>query len=469
MKKVVIAGTSSGVGKTTLSIGIMAALKNRGFHVAPFKVGPDYIDPGFHKFVTGAPSYNLDSWMLDEETVSYLFQRNMEDKDIGVVEGVMGLYDGYGGKRDQGSTAHIAKIIKAPTILIIDGQAMSSSAAALVLGYKMYDEELDIKAVIVNKVGGKAHYEIIKDVIERDVKVPCIGYLPSSLNVSLESRHLGLIPAEELISLEEKVDELVGIVEDCIDLDLLLTIADTGGDLECYENPFKLQTNIYHGLSIGIAKDKAFNFYYEDNLKVLRELGANIEYFSPLECKAIPENLDGIYIGGGFPEVFASKLEENREFKQSLKKALDRGLPAYAECGGLMYLTQGIENLEGKSHEMVGFFPTKSKMTEKLQRFGYVEVVTSSNISIKGHEFHRSIVEDKDGLKYKYVVQKRRDEELISTWECGLNRKNVLAGYPHVHFYSNPKFLMYLLDKCKEYQKNKGGLNDGNNFKCSKE
>lgn len=455
MNRVILAGTSSGVGKTTVSIGIMAALKRRGVKLAPFKVGPDYIDPGFHKFVTGTPSCNLDSWMLTEGTMKYLFKRNMEDKEIGIVEGVMGLYDGFGTAKDQGSTAHVAKLLSAPTILIIDGKAMSSSAAATVLGYKLYDQEINIKGVIVNKVSGKTHYELIKKVIEQDVKIPCLGYLPSNLNVSLKSRHLGLIPVEEISTMGEKIAELADIVEECIDLDLLIEISKTGGALEEVKNPFESLGNIAKGLTIGVAKDKAFSFYYEDNLKVLEELGVKKVYFSPLEDVEVPNDLDGIYLGGGFPEVFADELQRNMSFKKSLKLALQKGVPTYAECGGLMYLTEGIKDLEENFYDMVGFFPVKAEMTNSLQRFGYVEVTTKTNISIKAHEFHRSKVEAVSGIEYNYHVEKRRDGEVINSWNCGLMSKNVLAGYPHIHFYSNPDFLIQLIERCKEYKNEK--------------
>ncbi len=464
MDRIIIAGTSSGVGKTSISIGIMAALKRRGIKVAPFKVGPDYIDPGFHKFVTGTPSYNLDSWMLAEKTISYLFQRNMSDKDIGIVEGVMGLYDGYGTIKDQGSTAHIGKILKAPTILVIDGQAMSSSAAAMVLGYKLYDKSLDLKGVIVNKVSGKAHYEMIKDVIERDVQIPCLGYLPSNFNISLKSRHLGLIPPEEVSYLEKKISDLADMVEEYIDLNHLLQLAKKAEPLEHETVPFDSMENIGKGLTIGVARDKAFSFYYEDNLKLLEDLGVRLKYFSPIQDESIPEGIDGIYLGGGFPEVFAKGLQDNQKFRNSMKSALKKGMPTYAECGGLIYLTQGIEDLDGEFYDMVGFFPVKSKMTNSLQRFGYVEINTNTNITIKGHEFHRSLVEDKEELKYKYEVLKRRDGQIVNQWKCGLVKENVLAGYPHIHFYSNPEFLIYLLNRCKTYKyKKEECFSDGDN------
>ncbi|WP_353893880.1 cobyrinate a,c-diamide synthase [Proteinivorax hydrogeniformans] len=448
MKKLLISGTSSGVGKTTISLGVMAALTKRGLKVAPFKVGPDYIDPTFHNLATNNFSHNLDSWMMDENILTYLFYKNMKDKDISVIEGVMGLYDGAGGGTEQGSTAHVAKTLKVPTILVLDGQAMSTSAAAIVLGYKLYDKEVDLKGVIVNKVSGKAHYKMIKKAIEEKAKVPCLGYLPSFENVSLKSRHLGLVPAEETEKIEEKIAKVTDLIEEYIDLEALEKIAEVKDELSYAKNPILDYKGIAEGLTIGVAKDKAFSFYYQDNLNLLQELGAKLVYFSPLNDNKIPENVDGLYFGGGFPEVFAAKLKANVQFKQSLKSALQAGTPTYAECGGLMYLTEGIEDLQGNFHEMVGFFNTKSKMTKSLQRFGYVdvEVSTKPNLVIKGHEFHRSLIEDREGLNYFYNVVKSKGGDCKS-WRCGLVRKNTLAGYTHLHFYSNLAFLKFLLER----------------------
>ena len=453
MNRFIIAGTSSGVGKTTISLGIMAALTKRGKKVAPFKVGPDYIDPGYHAFVTGIPSINLDSWMLEKDTISYLFNRAVKNKDLGIIEGVMGLYDGFGTEKDQGSTAHIAKILKAPVILVIDAQAMSTSAAAVALGFKLYDQEIDIKGIIVNKVAGQAHYELIKETIERDTKIPCLGYLPSSLDITVKSRHLGLIPPEEISGLKEKVEELAVKIEQYINLDLLLEISEVAGEIELVSAVTESINRYESKLKIGIAKDKAFSFYYQDNLVLLEELGVELIYFSPLEDKELPQNLDGIYLGGGFPEVFAKQLEQNREFRTSLKNMLEKGLPAYAECGGLMYLTEGIEDLNGDFSEMVGFFPTVSKMNNSLQRFGYAEITTKSGISTKAHEFHRSSVEPNGEISYFYdCIKTRGDKKITNQWQCGLIKKNTLAGYPHIHFYSNLEFLKFLLDNCEKHK-----------------
>lgn len=451
MNRIVIAGTHSGCGKTTISLGIMAALTERGKRVAPFKVGPDYIDPGFHAFVTGNSSHNLDSWLLSEETVKFLFQRNMKNHDIGVIEGVMGLFDGFGTEKDQGSTAHVSKIINAPVILVIDAKAMASSAAAVALGFKLYDEGVSVKGIILNRVSGKSHYDLLKTAIERDTKIPCLGYLPSNFDISLNSRHLGLIPAEEVDSLKEKIKMLTQMIEQHIDLDIFEEIAASPPVPSNVKNPCDEIKGNGNGIKLGIARDKAFSFYYQDNLKLLEEIGVELIPFSPLYDKDIPDGIHGLYIGGGFPEIFAKELQDNAEFRNSIRKYLENGLPAYAECGGLMYLTESIEDMGGNNYNMVGFFPTKSKMTKRLQRFGYVEVHTESRVEIKGHEFHRSIIETKPELNYYYDVFKIRNKEIVDRWKEGLIKKNTVAGYPHIHFYSNLDFVMEFIGKCKKH------------------
>ncbi len=452
MNSIMIAGAASGVGKTTISLGIMAAFSNRGNRVVPFKVGPDYIDPGFHKFVTNNPSYNLDSWMIKEETLEYLFRRNLREGDIGIVEGVMGLYDGFGIDKDNGSSAHVSKILDIPVVLVINARGMSSSAAAMILGYKLYDTEVDIKGVILNQVSGEAHYELLKGVIERDVGVECLGYLPSNLDISLNSRHLGLIPAEEVDNLRKKTNELADLVERYVDLDKLEKISKYDNNIKDIKNPISRFNDRFKGLRIGVARDKAFSFYYEDNFKLMKELGIEIVEFSPLNDKDIPSNIDGLYMGGGFPEVFGNQLQENKMFRENLRRHLEEGLPAYAECGALMYLTEGITDLDGEYFEMVGFFHTSSKMTKRLQKFGYVEVDFDRTVKTKAHEFHRSLVKEDENSKYKYVVKKIRNGKVTSKWKCGLVKENTLAAYAHIHFYSNPEFIIDLLERCIDKQ-----------------
>lgn len=459
----ILAGTQSGVGKTTLSAGIMAALRKRGLQVQPFKVGPDYIDPAFHSFVTQNKSRNLDSWMLEQDHIIELFVKNAANKDIAVVEGVMGLYDGSGSNKDVGSTAHVAKIIKAPIILIINGKGISASAAAQVLGYKLYDPQVDIKGIIINNVSGDAHYNLLKESIERDTAIQCIGYLKPNADIQLKSRHLGLIPSAEVKDLEEKIDKIRAMVEETIDVDALLAIANQA---ESMDYVVTNEERRMESVNIGVAFDKAFNFYYEDNLDLLRDLGANLIFFSPINDGKLPEDLHGLYFGGGFPEVFAAQLEKNQTMRRDIKKMIEKGIPTYGECGGLMYLSDGITTLEGQRHEMVGIFHAEAKMTKRLQRFGYVHVnmekpcvLSNTYISTKAHEFHRSVIDEKEENEYVYRVNKIRNGKIVKSWKCGLKRYNALGAYAHIHFYSNKDIALNLIDNCRIY-KDRSSEND---------
>lgn len=455
MKRIMIAGAYSGVGKTTICAGIMAALTKRKINVAPFKTGPDYIDTAFHKFVTGNPSYNLDSWLLDEQTIRYLFNKNSNNKEIAIIEGVMGLYDGLGIEKDQGSSAYLSKILKSPVILVIDGRGISTSAAAQVMGYKNFDEDVNIQGVIVNNISGKKHYELIKDAIYKYTGIRCVGYLPQNKNISFESRHLGLVQAEEINDLKSKINQLSKMIEDNIDLDAILKISEDTTSIKTQNDKYSKYKNLYKGLRIGVARDKAFSFYYEDNLDLLKELGFELIFFSPITDDHLP-NVDGLYIGGGYPEVYAKELEKNLSFRKELKKKLENGMPAYAECGGLIYLTESVKDLNNNVYEMTGFLPAKSMMTNKLQRFGYVNVKNSDRINIEAHEFHRSLIEENDKLSYEYDVTKLKEGKVIKQWVCGVRKNNVLAGYPHIHFYSNIDFLLNYIDKY--IKKNRGVL-----------
>ncbi|MBN2040590.1 MAG: cobyrinate a,c-diamide synthase [Spirochaetes bacterium] len=436
MKAIVIAGIQSGTGKTTVSMAVMRCLKNRGRNVAPFKTGPDYIDPKFHKFITGNSSYNLDSWMLDENTLKYLFRKNSMNKDIAVAEGVMGLFDGSG-TDGTGSTAHLAKILGVPVVLVVNASGMSESAAAMVMGYRDYDRDVDLRGVIFNRVSGESHYSFLKKAVERDTGVKCLGYLAKNEEIKLRSRHLGLIPVEELDELEEQADALSVSAEETIDIDGIEEIAEIN-DPENNINGICFPEDAGKGLKIGMAMDEAFNFYYMDNLNLMKESGIDVVEFSPLNDEKLPENIDGLYIGGGFPEVFTEKIAANVSMREEIKQKALAGMPVYAECGGLMYLSTGIIPEDGKFYPAVDFFKCKTRMTKRLQRFGYIEVEYNGIIT-KAHEFHHTVLEDADETDFNYAYSVRninRGRE----WKCGLVKRNVLAGYPHIHFYSNPEF-----------------------------
>lgn len=451
MRKILIAGTNSGVGKTTISLGIMQALTKRNMKVQPYKVGPDYIDPSYHTFITNRYSRNLDSYMLDDEKIKYVFNKSSQDADISIVEGVMGLFDGIGIDLDNCTSSHTSKILKAPVILVINGKAMAASSAAMVLGYKQIDKDVNIKGVIVNNVKTKTHYEIIKQSIETYCDVEVLGYFPPNDEFSLDSRHLGLVPSVEIDCLKTKFDNLADEIEKYIDIDRILEISQTGEvesdfDLVPFIKENKLENKI-----IAIAYDKAFNFYYRENIELLKELGLNVKYFSPLEDKEVP-NCDYIYIGGGFPEIFAQELELNESMRKSIKKAHENNIPIYAECGGLMYLGEKLIDQENKECNMVGILRGYSEMTSSLKRFGYcygiskVETILSKKGEmIKGHEFHHSVFQTKEECAYK--MRKERDKKIVDEWEGGYSKNNTLATYLHTHFYNNLDCIKNFLEK----------------------
>ncbi|MBN2898047.1 MAG: cobyrinate a,c-diamide synthase [Clostridia bacterium] len=457
----VLAGTNSGVGKTTITLGLLNSFHRKGLHVQPFKSGPDYIDPAFHTFVTENTSRNLDAWLLSEESIRQLMVKSGEGKDISIVEGVMGFYDGHTVYRDKGSTAHLSKIIKAPVVLILNGSGISTSAAAIVHGFKSFDPDVDVSGVIINKVNSERHYEILKEAIEETTGVKCYGYLKKNPEVNLSSRHLGLIPSYEVTKLKEKIDLISDMMEESIDFDGLLALGQGAPDLSA---DTKALEGDFSGLRIGVPKDKAFNFYYQDNLDLLEKLGAKLICFSPMSDEKVPEALDGLYIGGGFPEVFAKELSENKAMRASIKDFIESERPVYAECGGLMYMCRQIVDLEGNAFPMVGVLNNESVMTGRLQHFGYVDItleadapIGSKGMTFRAHEFHRSKVLEMTEDATCYHVEKDKGNGEIKSWQCGYRYKNFLGGYAHVHFYNNLEIPVHFLEKCQGVKERNNG------------
>ncbi|MEG0250429.1 MAG: cobyrinate a,c-diamide synthase [Peptostreptococcus sp.] len=457
MKKILIAGTYSGVGKTTISLGLMKALSKRGKKVQPFKVGPDYIDPMYHRFVTGEWSRNLDSYMLDDEQIKFVFKNSSEGKDISVIEGVMGLYDGIGSEINKHSTSQMSKILKSPVILVIDGKGMGASAAAMVLGYKQLDKDVEIVGIIANNVRTKRHYNIIKDSIEKYCGIEVLGYLPPNEKVKVESRNLGLFPSNEIEGLEEKINIIAEGMEEHIDIDRIIELSESENISSSFElNMFSEDPEVRalaEGKTVAVAYDKAFNFYYADNIDLFKEIGANIITFSPINDKELPE-ADLIYIGGGFPEIFAKELEENISMRKSMKKAHDDGVAIYAECGGLMYLGDFLIDMDGNKYEMVGAISGHSEMKKGLKRFGYcIAVAKEDNLisykgqEMSGHEFHSS--EFYSDLDTAFDMKKIVEGEVVEEWEGGYYVNSTLASYLHIHFYNNLSMVCYLLSNVK--------------------
>ncbi len=434
MKGFMIAGVSSGIGKTTVSMGLMSLFEN----VSPFKVGPDYIDTTFHQFVTGNKSYNLDLFMMGEEEVKYSFYKH--HKGISIVEGVMGLYDGIDHSLDNNSSAHLARVLDLPVILIVSGGGKSTSIAAEVLGYKMLDSRVKIASVIINRTT-EAMYKHYKEAIEKYTGVECIGYLPKDESLSVSSRHLGLLQAEEIDGLREKSKHLKEILQKTIDVERLLEIAELG-EKDGIKNPFEELKDKYKGLKVGIAKDKAFSFYYNDNLELMEDLGMELIPFSPMSDKEIPE-VDLLYFGGGYPENYAKELSSNIEMIESIREYHQKGGKIYGECGGFMYLTSRIKLLDGKYFPMCDIIKCSVEMRDRLDisRFGYISLYDKEKTLGRGHEFHYSKISDIKDDSREYRAIKPNGKE----WACVFKEKNCRAGYPHIHFFKSLDYLYEII------------------------
>lgn len=452
----IVAGASSDVGKTTFTIGLMAAYKKRGLEIQGYKVGPDYIDPSYHTAITGRVSRNLDTWMTSEDTMKEIFHRGCEGVDLAIIEGVMGLYDGKNPLSNKNSSAEISMLLKTPVILIISARGIARSAAAIVFGYQNFCPELNIAGVIVNRVGSKKHFKLLKDVIEHECKVPVLGYLEKDSDIVMPARHLGLIPALERGELNPLFDRLADTFNETIDLDNLLEIAKKAPKLEYPKvDFFKKPEDELEEVNIAVAKDQAFNFYYPENIDLLEIAGAKIHYFSPLNDEKLPNNIDALYIGGGYPEEFAARLAENILLKKEIKHSIDNGLPTFAECGGYMYLAESIIDHEEKRYEMVGVIPAEVTMKYKLIALGYREITAlSDNLLLdkgekaRGHEFHYSTLESSnDEYPFAYEVSGLRGKSFD-----GYNKDNLLAGYTHLHFASNIHLVERYIKMAREYK-----------------
>ena len=424
--RLLIAGTGSGCGKTTASILLMAALKSRGLDVAPYKVGPDYIDPGFHQAVCGRPSYNLDTWLMGEGTLHRLLRH---PADIAVIEGVMGYYDGLDAETLRCSTWEAARLTRTPVLLVADASGGAASVAATVKGFQTLTPDSGIAGVLINRVSGPSHYALVERAVTYYTGLPCVGYLTKQQKIELPSRHLGLVTARETPDLLPRIEQAARQAAETLDIEKILAMAAKAPDLPEAPDP---PMPDYRGFRLGVALDEAFHFYYQDNLDALCRAGMELVFFSPLGDAHLPENLDGLYIGGGYPEVHAERLTANATMRAELRAALENGLPCYAECGGLMYLGRAIDGAE-----MVGFLPLCCHMTDRLQRFGYVTVTDQSGLAFPAHEFHHAVAESDGETVYTVRKASRPDK----TWRCGYEKKNTLAAFAHVYFGDRPDLI----------------------------
>lgn len=454
--RLVIAGTASNVGKTVLTAGLIAACRRRGLTVQSFKVGPDYIDPAYLAHVSGRPCRNLDSWMLGEGALRQVLAQGALGADLALIEGMMGLFDGRGDSKG-GSTAEVARIVKAPVVLVIDVANMAETAAAIALGFKSYTDSPKIAGVLLNNVGSDGHRRSVEDAIWETAKLPVLGALRKMPELDIPQRQLGLLPVTENKEWDRTIALLADNLERDVDLELLLRIARKAELVPLVpKKVFQGKPAGERDVKLAVAYDDAFNFYYPENLELLEEHGVEIVPFSPLEDSHVPADAVGLYLGGGFPEVFVEPLAKNHAMAESIQRAYRSGMPVYAECGGLMYLGRSLRTETGGRYQMVGVLPVDVEMDGQLHRFGYRQLFTleESILSPKGqfyrgHEFHWSrIVSQDGGLKPAYQMQNAEGD--VIGYE-GFVGPNLLASYVHLHFGQNPLLVDKFVQHCREY------------------
>jgi cobyrinic acid a,c-diamide synthase len=455
IKAIVIGGTKSGCGKTTVSLGLMAALMKRGLEVAPFKVGPDFIDPGHHSRITDAIGRNLDGWMLSKSVNLDIFAKGCQSSDIAVIEGVMGLYDGYDGNTEAGSTAQMAKWLGTPVILVVDAASMARSAAAIVMGFEQFDTGLEFAGVIFNNVGSQRHLQYLTAAIQDRVAMPCLGGILRDAKISIPERHLGLVTREDHPLDEQSIDRLADLIERSVDLDLLLNNLTEKTPTGTNHRRMPIQND--KTVRIGIARDNAFCFYYPDNLEMLESQGAELVFFSPLTDSHLPEDIDGLYFGGGYPELFGEKLAGNKTLNNRILEKSSDGMPIYGECGGFMYLCEELIDLNNTRYPMTGCFPFSAKMFRRLKALGYREITLSrdtvlgnSGLTLRGHEFHYS--ELNNPLAAVTTAFSITDRAGMEKKPEGYIAHRTLGSYNHLHFGSQPQAAEHFVASCLDYR-----------------
>ncbi len=454
----IIAGERSGVGKTTITLAILSFLSQKGAKVQSFKVGPDYIDPMFHTQVTGLPCRNLDPVLTSETYVQNCYARHAQGVDYALIEGVMGLFDGISlnNCQDFASTAHIARLLNLPVLLVLDCSRLSGSITAIASGYRNFDPKVNIVGVILNRVGSDRHLTQLSSALE-NINLPILGVVHREDDLKIPDRHLGLVPTDELPHLKHLFQKLANLAQACFDWEKLLPLLTPNiSPNEPKQPQILIQQNTQYP-RIGIARDRAFNFYYQDNLDLLTEQGAELVYWSPLEDSHLPLDIQGLYIGGGFPEVFAQTLSENHNLHQEIKNAIAQGMPTYAECGGLMYLCQEIIDFSGQTWPMLGILPTTAIMGAKLT-LGYRRAIAlqpkgliPQDQKMWGHEFHRSRL-TKLSPKPLFQTQGYLPQDPIQLE--GWTKQNLHASYLHLHFGNHPHLVQNFLQTCLAFPKN---------------
>ena len=446
--RIVLAGATSGVGKTSITCAIIYALKKKGFSVQPFKVGPDYIDPSYLSSISNSKTFNLDVWLMGKNQLLESFIENSKS-DISVIEGVMGYYDGLGGDSNFASTHHVAELTKSPVILVLDASKTARSIAATALGFQKFHKNSRISGIILNKIGSQKHEILCRQALEK-THLPIVGVIPKDPELSLESRHLGLISTMNERNLQKKIKKISIIIAGSLDIEKIIEMTKNPTLLKKKSKPVNKKSIV----TIGVALDNSFNFYYHDNLKSLRDQGANLKFFSPTKDKKIP-SCDGIYIGGGFPEILGNSLEKNSSMRQSIKKLSEQNMPIYAECGGLMYLTKSIDYGD-KKYKMIDLFDAETKMTKRMKlNYTKGKIITKNIISdkshlLRGHEFHYSeLTSVSPDSKFAYQLE---IGDGIKNHKDGMTLYNTLASYGHLYFDSSD-YSKIFVKNCVKYSR----------------
>ena len=473
IKRVMIAAPKSGSGKTVVTCALLQVLKDCGLKVASYKCGPDYIDPMFHEKIIDVPAKNLDTFFTDEEKTRKLFQKSVMKMDFAVFEGVMGLYDGVGGVKKEGSSYQLAEVKKKPFVLVVDAKGMGSYIIPLIAGFLNYDKKHLIQGIILNRMS-KGYYETLKPLIEEELQIRLLGFLPEKEELHIESRHLGLFLPDEVDHIKEKLQAVSELFSETVSVECIKEIAESAEELEFDEtltgkalldscrdiNHEKAVSDVMKGVAvwdsrptIAVAKDEAFCFYYADNIHLLEEYGAKIRYFSLLRDEKLPGGCHALLIGGGYPEVYAKQLSTNTKMREAVKNAAENEMPIVAECGGFMYLHSFLKDKEGLCYDMAGVIPATCFYTGKLVRFGYIELWEKkkhfllNGEGIKGHEFHYydSTYNGADVIAAKPVTGKE--------YSCIIENETKWMGFPHLYYPSNPVFAKEFVDKARKYKK----------------
>ena len=463
IRRIMIAAPKSGSGKTTITCGLLQIFQENGEDISSCKCGPDYIDPMFHRQVLGVPSRNLDTFFTGEDGTRKLFLKERREGELVVMEGVMGLYDGLGGIREEGSSYHLAKVTQTPIILVVDAKGMGRSVIPLIAGFLAYDKAHLIRGVIFNRMSA-AYYEMLKPLAEEELGIAVLGYFPENKDLQITSRHLGLCLPGELEDLQGKIRVTAAKLRESVDISKLLQIAeeaelveDSGSERKLSDDTAEKPDTTENGEAIhpriAVARDEAFCFYYEENLRLLEQDGAEPVYFSPLHDNALPENIHGLLLGGGYPELYAGQLSENDVMRTAIRKTVTDGLPTVAECGGFLYLHTTLTDREGHSYPMAGVLPRKCFDTGHLVRFGYIELEENSGYfmprgsRIRAHEFH-------------YYDSEDNGEDCIATkpatgrnYPCIHVGENHWYGFPHLYYPSCPEFAQRFVENAKKFSK----------------